>query len=84
MQDIFLIIVIPLFFKTRRIKQKIIDIYGQDAVFIVMRRNDIFGNNDFLERIVNLPVSICQSKRNILPKTRKNLKFFRVYSLVLL
>ena len=55
MQDDFLIIVIPLFFKTRRIKQKIIDIYGQDAVFIVMRRNDIFGNNDFLERIVNLP-----------------------------
>lgn len=46
--------VTSLFFKAFRIKQKIIDVHGQDTIFIIMRRHDVLGNNDFLERIINL------------------------------
>lgn len=34
---------------------KIIDIYGQDTIFIILRWHHIPGNDDFLERIINLP-----------------------------
>ena len=45
---------ILLFFKALRIKQEIVDIYSQDAIFIVVWLNDVFGNDDFLKRIINL------------------------------
>ena len=40
-------------FKILRVKQKIVDVYSQDTIFIIVRLHNIFGNNDFLEGIIN-------------------------------
>ena len=45
---------IVLFFKALWIEQKVIDVYGQDTIFIVVWLNNILSNDDFLKRIVNL------------------------------
>ena len=42
-----------LFFKTIRIEKEIVNIDCKNSIFIIIRLNDIFGNNDFLERVVN-------------------------------
>ena len=42
-----------LFFKTLWFKQKVVDIYSQDTVFIIVRLHNIFGNDDFFKRIVD-------------------------------
>ena len=44
-----------LFFKNLRIKEEVINVHSQNTILIVVWLNDVFGNNDFLERIVNLP-----------------------------
>ena len=43
-----------LFFKNLRIKKEVINVHSQNTILIVVQLNDIFGNNDFLERIINL------------------------------
>ena len=43
-----------LFFKNLRIKEEVINVHSQNTILIVVRLNDVFGNNNFLERIINL------------------------------
>ena len=45
---------IQLFFKALWIEQEVVDVYGQDAIFIVVWLHNILGNDDFLKRIINL------------------------------
>ena len=43
-----------LFFKTSRVKQEVVDFYGHNTVFIILWLNNILGNDNFLEGIINL------------------------------
>ena len=44
-----------LFFKTSWVKQEVVDVYGQNTVFIIVRLHNVFGDDYLLERIINLP-----------------------------
>ena len=43
-----------LFFKNLRIKKEVINIHSQDAIVIIIGLHNIFCDNNFLERIINL------------------------------
>ena len=41
-------------FQTFWVQQKIIDVQGQDTILIIVGGHDVFGDHDFLERIIDL------------------------------
>lgn len=41
-------------FENLRIKEEVVNVHRQDSLLVVLPWNDIFGNNDFLERIADL------------------------------
>ena len=64
-------VLLELFFQTFFIQEKIVNIHGENTVFIVISWDDVFGNNNFFEGVVNfLALHGFRLENKIITKTR--------------